>query len=176
MLNLILLLVSFFLCVVVRAGIQYIGFGSSGLSLLKQPSQAIIFFGLAAVFALNAATYDEITPLQAGFGSVYYILGVIGTFVGQLQMGHSWQVGIDKNSKKELVDTGLFSITRNPIYLSLIVILVGYVILAPTILSLILFCISVYIVNRQIGKEEKYLTEVHGEEYTNYKSRVPRWL
>ncbi len=176
MLNLILLGLAFTTCFLFRAALQYWKFGSNGLSLLKHPSQTLIFFGLVAVFSLQALLVDyEPSKAQINFGLIYYLLGMGLTAWSQFQMGKSWQVGIDPNIKPGLVTHGIYSITRNPIYVALMNILVGYTILLPTALSVVLTVCSFYLIRRQIIKEERYLESVYGDEYIEYKNKVARW-
>ena len=77
----------------------------------------------------------------------------------------------------ELITTGLYTITRNPMYLGMAIMLTGVALilrsLSPLIMPLI-FCLVVTLV--QILPEEKALEELFGEEYRNYKHRVARWI
>lgn len=177
MTNLVLLSIAFFLCVVVRASIQYARFGNSGLSLLKQPSQAVIFFGLAAVFFLQAyINQREHTLSVFCTGIMSYGCGILLTFISQLQMGSAWQVGINRKKATTLVTNGIYAVSRNPIYLALILILMGYLILTPTLTATFMVAASIYLIRRQVLKEEKFLEETFGAEYRYYKRQTPRWL
>jgi len=76
-----------------------------------------------------------------------------------------------------LVTTGIFSWTRNPMYLGLAAALVGWAAFlsaAWSLLGPVLFVL--YIDRFQIQPEERVLTELFGAEYTNYARRVRRWL
>jgi protein-S-isoprenylcysteine O-methyltransferase Ste14 len=76
-----------------------------------------------------------------------------------------------------LVLEGPYRFSRNPIYLSVIIILFGLAILVGS-LTVFIISIALFIIFRTwfISWEEKKLEEVFGEEYLEYKRRVRRWL
>ncbi|MDG6881436.1 Putative protein-S-isoprenylcysteine methyltransferase [Phocoenobacter uteri] len=76
-----------------------------------------------------------------------------------------------------LITTGIYQITRNPMYLSLALYLGAWGIWLGNLLSLsgiVLFC--GYITYFQIIPEEYYLEKIFGDEYRIYKQKVRRWL
>lgn len=77
----------------------------------------------------------------------------------------------------KLVTTGVFSISRNPLYLGGVCILVGLALALnlPWALMLILLALVAchYIL---IAPEEKYLAAKFDEEYRRYAASVPRWV
>ncbi|MFX0173489.1 MAG: methyltransferase family protein [Candidatus Hodarchaeota archaeon] len=68
---------------------------------------------------------------------------------------------------------GPYKFSRNPIYLSVIIILIGLAILAGS-LSIFIIAILVFIILRKlfVSWEEKNLEEVFGKEYLEYKKHV----
>ena len=76
-----------------------------------------------------------------------------------------------------LVVEGPYKFTRNPIYLSVVIIFFGSAILLGS-LTLFIIAIALFIVFQTlfISWEEKRLEEEFGEEYLEYKRRVRRWL
>lgn len=81
----------------------------------------------------------------------------------------------DKSNK--LVVTGLYTITRNPMYVGMILCLVALAIAQGNVLNLILsFAFSFYLSRFQIQPEERFLTEKFGEQYTQYCQQVRRWI
>lgn len=76
-----------------------------------------------------------------------------------------------------LIVHGPFRLSRNPIYLSLVLTLVGASLSWGNLLGLILvvpFAVAVHV--RTILPEERDLEEVFGSEYRDYRRRVRRWL
>lgn len=76
-----------------------------------------------------------------------------------------------------LVTTGVFRYTRNPIYLGMAVILVGWTIYLENWLSAIGVILFVAFITRyQIRPEEEVLQGIFGEAYVRYKKAVRRWV
>jgi protein-S-isoprenylcysteine O-methyltransferase Ste14 len=76
-----------------------------------------------------------------------------------------------------ITSDGVFQFTRNPMYVGMVVIYVGIALLIHSAWSLILLPIVILAVDRLvIAKEERYLRSKFGETYTNYCSRVRRWI
>jgi protein-S-isoprenylcysteine O-methyltransferase Ste14 len=76
-----------------------------------------------------------------------------------------------------LVTTGLYRITRNPMYLGLVLALVGVAVLLGTLTPFFPIPVFVWIIQaRFIRGEERFLEELFGAEYLAYKSKVRRWI
>lgn len=70
-----------------------------------------------------------------------------------------------------------FQITRNPLYLSLLLVIVGIIFISNSLwycFSLILLFLFFDLL--VVPREEKYLEKKFGEGYIQYKKRVRRWL
>ena len=80
-------------------------------------------------------------------------------------------------SVSEIVADGVFSISRNPIYLGFVCLLIGFPFAFGIYWGLILSPLFIILMNTLvIQHEEAYLEKKFGEVYTSYKSRVRRWL
>ncbi|SDQ63332.1 methyltransferase family protein [Natronobacterium texcoconense] len=77
----------------------------------------------------------------------------------------------------ELVTSGVYSYTRNPMYVGVLLVIVGQA-LRQRSLSPLWWALGCWIGfhNRVIRFEEPHLAEKHGEEYEQYCEDVPRWL
>lgn len=76
-----------------------------------------------------------------------------------------------------LVSNGIYRFTRNPMYLGLLLVLLGVAVFLwslPALLGLPTFI--GYIRRFQIVPEERVLEQKFGTEYVEYKRRVRRWL
>ena len=78
---------------------------------------------------------------------------------------------------KALVHAGVFRFSRNPVYLSMLLLCVGIGLLANSLAMLLLslpagsgLCLLV------IRKEERYLEQKFGSAYLAYKATVRRWI
>jgi protein-S-isoprenylcysteine O-methyltransferase Ste14 len=76
-----------------------------------------------------------------------------------------------------LVTSGPFRLTRNPMYLSLAILIAGVGALINSLWPLALLVPVVIIIQRlAIAPEERYLGELYGSAYGQYCRRVRRWL
>jgi protein-S-isoprenylcysteine O-methyltransferase Ste14 len=76
-----------------------------------------------------------------------------------------------------LVTTGLYAVTRNPIYLGFALIYLALAIGLDSPLALILLIPCLVVVDRfVIRREERYLQARFGDAYDRYLRRVRRWL
>lgn len=109
-------------------------------------------------------------------GFIILFLGFLTMVIAHAQMGQSWRMGLDKKTKTKLISNGIFGISRNPVYLGLIIQGIAILMLLPDIFTLVLFLlliIDLYIVIRQ---EEEFLKKEFGKEYLYYKTRVRRFI
>lgn len=80
-------------------------------------------------------------------------------------------------SVSSIVTSGIYRVTRNPIYLGFLLMLIGIPLNSGTYWGLILAPVYIYFMNTLVvEREEAYLERKFGETYSNYKSRVRRWL
>ncbi len=81
------------------------------------------------------------------------------------------------NNSSRLVVKGMYRLSRNPMYLGLLLILSAWGIYLKSISSFLLLPIFVLIINRQqIFKEEAELERIFCQSYLDYKNKVRRWL
>lgn len=78
---------------------------------------------------------------------------------------------------KRLVVRGLYHYTRNPMYLGVLTVILGWAILFSAV-PLLLYAIGVGTVFHLfiVFYEERHLQRKFGHEYNDYRSRVGRWL
>lgn len=80
-------------------------------------------------------------------------------------------------SSSSLVVSGLYTLTRNPMYLGLVLILLGWAMHLSNVLAFLLLPAFILYMNRfQIRPEERALAALFGQAFAAYKSRVRRWL
>lgn len=107
-------------------------------------------------------------------GLTLMLMAIIWTVVAQNQMKNSWRIGIDNDMKTELITSGLFSVSRNPVFFGMIISLLGVFFVTPNSFSLLFLIISYVLIQIQIRLEEEYLYKQHGEEYLDYLMKVRR--
>ena len=76
-----------------------------------------------------------------------------------------------------LIRDGVYRVTRNPIYIGLILIYFGLCLVLTSVWMLLLLIPAVIILHRGVVKrEEGYLSWKFGDDYRRYMTEVPRWL
>lgn len=84
-------------------------------------------------------------------------------------------INLTKTSR--LVTSGIFKYSRNPMYLGMLLILLGYGLKLGNAFNTLLAAGFVYYMNHfQIAKEEKALSQLFGKEYRNYSKATRRWF
>ncbi|EKJ85558.1 phospholipid methyltransferase [Leptospira meyeri] len=130
----------------------------------------IDFFGLNAQFNLLVGIEWDITGFIVG------LFGLCFCLYAQIKMKNSWRVGIDENSKEDLITDGIFRFVRNPTYLGLFLLNLGVCLIWPTHLVFYLNIIFVLIFEIQVRCEEDFLENLYGEEYRLYKNKSYRYI
>ena len=115
-------------------------------------------------------------PWIKSAGIVLLIASLIWIVLAQAQMGESWRIGIDIDHKTKLVQAGVYRVSRNPIFLGMMVTLFGLFLVIPNAVTLLIFALIVVVINIQVRLEEEYLQTSHGEEYVRYQRTVGRWI
>ena len=84
---------------------------------------------------------------------------------------------MNPDNTRHLVTTGLYRISRNPMYLGLLVMLTGWALYLGSVSPLSALPLFVWILTRQqIEPEEMILADKFGQQYEDYKRRVRRWI
>ena len=80
-------------------------------------------------------------------------------------------------STSSLVVSGVYRVSRNPMYVGMLLVLLGWAVLLSNVLAFLIVPAFVLYMNRfQIGPEEAVLSKMFGEEFATYRSRVRRWI
>ena len=83
----------------------------------------------------------------------------------------------DLNSQSEsLMTSGIFSVSRNPMYLGVLFWLIGLAFLLGSLISFLYPAIFFVLAHFMIRYEEAKLFGIYGEDFVNYKRKVRRWL
>ena len=143
----------------------------------------VLLFITVTAFAFSEVIYTYFSPIIflqhieiQYIGLFLLVISLIWIVVAQAQMSTSWRIGIDEKNKTRLVTEGVFSISRNPIFLGMIVTLLGLFLILPNAIT---FCILVtvfIVIQIQVRLEEEFLLKQHGNDYTNYQSKTKRFL
>ena len=114
--------------------------------------------------------------LTVMIGLILLVITLIFILFSQTQMGNSWRIGVDEDAKTELVVSGVFIISRNPIFLGMKLNSLGFFLVAPNAITLLVLVVGTALIDIQVAMEEKYLASTHGDDYKVYCKKVRRWL
>jgi protein-S-isoprenylcysteine O-methyltransferase Ste14 len=90
--------------------------------------------------------------------------------------GSSFRIGIDVDHPDRLVTTGIFTFSRNPIYVAFAFVLLGQFLVTPNWILLAYLAAGIWVLHRQVLREEAFLKKQYGPEYEEYCNRVRRYL
>ncbi|MFY9738277.1 MAG: isoprenylcysteine carboxylmethyltransferase family protein [Candidatus Cybelea sp.] len=179
----ILLLVSI---VIVRVwmlnqrGIAAMKFGTIDKTDFLIPPFAIAYVYLifAGAFGWPAFAGEQLfrASVLQWIGVLLCSSGLCLMVVSLASFGSSFRVGIDTEYPIALVTSGVFAITRNPIYVAFGSVLLGEFLIQPRWLLLLYFAAGIALFHRQVLREEAYLQQHYGAEFTAYRARVRRYL
>lgn len=134
---------------------------------------------LAAMLALHFKL-PIVHLIQAPYSLAGWVLVVAGLAVSATASSAFRRVGtpvVPFERSTVLVTDGLFRHTRNPMYLGLVILLLGIAIALGSLGALLPIPVFVWIIQKWfIEGEERFLTEIFGEQYLTYQRRVRRWL
>jgi protein-S-isoprenylcysteine O-methyltransferase Ste14 len=138
---------------------------------------------VVGIYAFKIEWYKFLLPFwylengilfKIGWGLL--ILSLIVVWISQTQMANSWRIGIDEKNKTDLVTNGMFSISRNPIFLGIMIANIGLFMIIPNAFTLVIILLSTTSINTQIRLEEAFLKQEFGNDYLDYMKKVRRWL
>mgnify|MGYP000046828607 FL=1 len=145
---------------------------------LKIPPPVVIFVGGLLNWFATRWTDSLFSPPWLVIGALIVVAGVVGV-AGVLAClrfkttVHPWS----PDETSVLVTDDIFQLSRNPMYLALLVFLVACCLYQPTWLSPFIFVgVTRYLTRFQILPEERILSDKFGDQYAQYASSVRRWL
>ena len=138
-------------------------------------SVVMFIAGQSAYEYLMPVHYLEIKWLRI-IAIVLCFISLLVTMLGHFDMAQSWRIGIDKINEAPLVQTGLFQVSRNPVFLSMIVVLVCIFFLIPNAITLVTLVSGYILIQLQVRLEEEFLLQKHSDVYKKYCEKVKRWF
>jgi protein-S-isoprenylcysteine O-methyltransferase Ste14 len=95
---------------------------------------------------------------------------------GFIVIGTAWKVLYQAQRSHQIATTGPYAHLRHPQYVGFVLIMVGFLIRWPTLLTLIMFPILVTMYVRLARREEQEAISAFGENYTLYAARTPAFF
>src|SRR5689334_3535705 len=116
------------------------------------------------------------TPTIKILGEAMAVSGLVIFILAFFSFGDSWRIGIDRKTAGQLVTGGIFSVSRNPIYVAFDLLFIGIFLMNGTWFFLIFVFLAILAVHSQTLREEKFLAQRYGEAYQHYRKDTPRYL
>lgn len=148
---------------------------------LKIPPVAVFFVFAAIMWLLTTAVPSAGVVLLAkkpiavgiaAIGGVFAGAGILSFFRAKTTLNP-----IAPGTAAVLVTTGVYAVTRNPMYLSLLFVLAGWAVYLANFTALVALPLFVAYLNVfQILPEERALASLFGSEFQAYCNKVRRWL
>jgi protein-S-isoprenylcysteine O-methyltransferase Ste14 len=135
------------------------------------------FFGIdLPLTASSGHLWATLLGYGEGGAMVEMLLGYAFVFLGISLLIEGWREVYRARREERLAMEGLYGVVRHPQYLGIFLALFGQLMHWPTILTLALFPVIVWVYVRLAHREEDQLIRRFGEEYLAYRRRVPMFF
>ena len=135
--------------------------------------------GLSWLAAWAAPTLGFVLPHRNAIVLASVVAGVCVAMLGvaSFRRARTTLNPLKPEKSSALVMSGIYRYTRNPMYLGLLLALLGWAFFLSNALAFLFLPAFILYMNRfQIAPEERVLVSVFGQEFTAYLSKVRRWL
>lgn len=106
----------------------------------------------------------------------FHILSNILIVAGFFVLSSAWKVLYRAQRHHTLATTGAYARIRHPQYAGFVIIMFGFLLQWPTIVTLAMFPVLVYMYLRLARREEKEVRDEFGETYARYAERTPAFF
>ena len=144
---------------------------------LYPPFVVLPFIGIIIVSSYYLLPPVKIFSITTIIGSLMIVLALI-IFVKASRAIKKHKTTIFPDGVPSfLVEEGIFQLSRNPIYLAMIIVMIGISIVCQNIAGLVFPVIFYSWINKRwIFEEERNLKKAFGKKYLDYCTKVPRWF
>lgn len=142
----------------------------------------LVMFAIGLIMWLLSVAFPAFTLPVISSLAAAVIVGLIGLGISMAGIITFKQAKTTSDPRKPaeastLVTSGIYCHTRNPMYLGVLLILIGWGLALGNALALIFALVFVPYINRyQIQPEERLLQGKFAEAFTAYKAKVRRWI
>ena len=172
-----------------RKGIKVWVIGTSTRKISEIMLEKILLplaLAISFIFIIITALHIPLPAIISGYviriawikyiGLLFCYLGLIIFLLALISFGKAWRIGIDENNANELITTGMFKYSRNPIFLFMDLYFIGIMLIYPTMVFIALALCTIAGIHFQILREEEFLTKKFGEKYLAYKNKTGRYI
>jgi len=129
------------------------------------------------IFVLNLGSIPFSPLFRLFLGSFFILVGLSLILLAKKAFNKNKQPSGPGKPTTKIVDDGIFKYSRNPLYLGIVITLIGggitfdnlwFIVLVIPLIAVIHFALII--------PEEQYLLDIFGEDYEIYLKNVRRWL
>lgn len=106
----------------------------------------------------------------------FHLLSTALIFAGFWLLSAAWRVLYHAQRRHELATAGPYARIRHPQYVGFVIIMFGFLLQWPTLLTLLMFPILVWIYSRLALHEEADMLAQFGERYASYRQHTPAFI
>lgn len=106
----------------------------------------------------------------------FHLLSMVFIAAGFWLIAAGWRSLYDAQRREELATTGLYAHVRHPQYAGFVLVMFGFLLQWPTLLTLIMFPVLVWMYSRLAIHEEREVARRFGAAWQAYAARTPRFI
>ena len=154
----------------------------------KKPSEILLssLLLLSFIFIIITSLHIKLPIIISKFliniiwikyiGIIFCITSLGIFFLALISFGKAWRIGIDETNSNELITSGIFKYSRNPVFLFMDLYSTGIMLIYPNIIFIIIMICTILCIHIQILQEEKFLINKFSNKYIEYMKKTRRYI
>jgi len=152
---------------------------AAGVACLMIRSYETVVFALPLRFHIEPDFFRTILisaiPLKI-VGAALWAAALVLYALALKALGKFWRTDTRSDSPNQLITQGVFTWSRNPIYMSFLLMNLGTFLLLGQLVFALIAIVAITVLYRRIRREEEFLAATYGDAYRDYCSRVGRYM